>query len=176
MSNSFVHISNVSSNWVTVERPCRKPCWCGDTKLCFIRCFTIQVAIMPSSFLHMITVKLTGLRVPTLPLTGYGSAHPEPGEGHIRGIFLKNLFLKLTPVPFSVVEYTPLASWAFLVSFSLISSFFLPSFYFLFGMSSSRRQPGFTNCAIYSFLDYLNTRLYTQTQNATNVLTFGSKF
>ena len=57
-------------------------------------------------------------RVPALPLTGFGSAHPEPGEGHIRGIFLKNLFLKLTPVPFSVVEYTALASWAFLVSSS----------------------------------------------------------
>ena len=63
-----------------------------------------------------------------LPLTGYGTAHPEPGEGHIRGIFLKNLFLKLTPVPFSVVEYTALASWAFLVS-SLVSSSLLSTLF-----------------------------------------------
>ena len=114
------------------------------------------------------------MRVPALPLTGFGMACPEPGEGHIRGIFLKNLFLKLTPVPFSVVEYTALASWAFLVSLSLL--LLSSSFYSLFGMSSSPRQPGFTNCAIYSFLHYLNTRLYTQTQNDTNVLNYGSKF
>ena len=65
------------------------------------------------------------MRVPALPLTGFGMARPEPGEGHIRGIFLKNLFLKLTPVPYSMVEYTALASRAFFfVSCSLLSTLF----------------------------------------------------
>ena len=99
------------------------------------------------NWFRMSQYALQGLALCLLRPVAY---HPETNESHIRGIFLKNLFLNLAHFPYSVVEYTTFVGFISIFSYSILLGYQVVT-------DLLHKQ-----CSFYGVLNYLSTRQYTQ--------------